>query len=696
LLSKIGVLFLSNVILTIGPSFVLTRVQNTPLRKTCRPLATDKDGFWKARPEIVFQGGDGEVNRNDKILNGIDSPADLKALTIQKMEALASEIRQKIIETVSKNGGHLAPSLGVVELTLALHYVFNAPEDKIIWDVGHQSYAHKLITGRRDRFHTLRDLDGISGFPKRSESPYDVFDTGHSSTSISIGLGISTAKALKGERSKVISVIGDGAMTAGLSFEGLNKAGDMGKDLIVVLNDNAMSISPNVGAFSSFMSRKMTARSFINFRKQLENFLGSLPGVGENLLSLIRKSEDSLVTFFTPGMLFEAFKFKYIGPIHGHRLDKLIEAFKTTQHLEGPILVHVLTKKGKGYAPAEADPCHYHGIGCFEIETGSSLKDGAKGPPSYTQIFGRTMVELGRRDERLIGITAAMPEGTGLKEFARVYPERFLDVGIAEQNAVTLAAGLATEGFRPVVAIYSTFLQRAYDQIIHDVCLPNLPVLFAIDRGGLVGKDGPTHHGAFDLCYLRTLPNMTLMAPRDENELRQMLFTGLQQPGPVAIRYPRGKGVGVAVDSNFQTLPIGQSELLKDGKALFIFAIGSMVAPAYEAAMLLEEMGFSVGVVNCRFVKPIDLDLVDYAASTGSVLVVEDNAREGGFGGAVLELFSDAGLENVRVHRIGLPDHFVEHGPVTLLREKYGLDSLGVAREAMHLLSQIQKRRVHA
>jgi 1-deoxy-D-xylulose-5-phosphate synthase len=636
------------------------------------------------------------VDNKDHMLNRIDSPADLKALSLQELEKLAGEIRGKIIETVSKNGGHLAPSLGVVELTLALHYVFNAPEDKIIWDVGHQAYAHKLITGRRDRFHTLRRFGGISGFPRRSESPYDAFDTGHSSTSIAAGLGISTAKALKGEKNKVISVIGDGAMTAGMAFEGLNQAGGTGRDLIVVLNDNAMSISPNVGAVSSFLSRKMTGRFFTHFREEFENFIRSLPGVGENLLSLIRKSEDSLVAFFTPGMLFEAFEFKYIGPINGHRLGRLIETFKNTRHLEGPVLVHVLTKKGKGYPHAEADPCHYHGVGCFEIETGSSPKKGPRETPSYTEIFGRTMVELGRRNERLVAITAAMPEGTGLIEFSRAYPERFLDVGIAEQSAVTFAAGLATEGFKPVVAVYSTFLQRAYDQIVHDVCLPNLPVLFAVDRGGLVGEDGPTHHGAFDLSYLRSLPNMTLMAPKDENELRHMLFTGLQQPGPAAVRYPRGKGVGAAMDSGYRTLPIGRCELLSEGEDLYIFAIGSMVAPAQEAAALLGARGFSAGVVNCRFVKPIDENLAGYAASTERVLVVEDNVRAGGFGGAVLELLSDAGLENVRVSRVGLPDWFVEHGSLTPLREKYGLDALGIAREAMHLCNQVHKRRAHA
>ena len=409
-----------------------------------------------------------------KLLDSINSPADLKKLSLQELEQLAEEIREEIVETVSRTGGHLAPSLGVVELTIAIHYVFDAPKDKIIWDVGHQAYTHKLITGRRDRFHTLRTHGGISGFPKRDESPYDTFDTGHSSTSISAGLGIATAKALKAEKSRVVSVIGDGSMTAGLAFEGLNQAGDAEKDLIVVLNDNAMSISPNVGAFSSFLSRKMTGRSFINLRKELRNFIRSIPGVGENIVNLIRKSEDSLVTFFTPGMLFEAFKFRYIGPIQGHRLDRLIETFKNILLLEGPVLVHVMTVKGKGYGPAEEDPCHYHGVGCFDIATGSPPEGAPKPPPTYTEVFGNTMVELGKQEERLFAITAAMPEGTGLNKFAEAYPERFLDVGIAEQHAVTFAAGLASEGLKPVVAIYSTFLQRAYDQIIHDVCLPNL------------------------------------------------------------------------------------------------------------------------------------------------------------------------------------------------------------------------------
>jgi 1-deoxy-D-xylulose-5-phosphate synthase len=620
------------------------------------------------------------------ILNTINSPADLKKLSLEELTRLAAEVRGRIIETVAKTGGHLAPSLGVVELTIALHYVFDAPKDKIIWDVGHQSYAHKLLTGRRALFHTLRTYGGISGFPRREESPYDSFDTGHSSTSISAGLGISTAKALKGEKDRVIAVIGDGSTTAGMAFEGLNQAGHTGKDLIVVLNDNAMSISPNVGAFSSFLSRKMTGKRFVYFRKELDNFLKSIPGVGENILSLIRKSEDSFITFFTPGMLFEALRFKYTGPIQGHRLDRLIDAFENIRQVEGPILVHVITVKGKGYPPAEKDPAYYHGVGSFEIPTGSPPKAGAKLPPTYSEVFGEAMVELAQKESRLFGITAAMPEGTGLNGFAQKYPDRFLDVGIAEQHAVTFAAGLATEGFRPVVAIYSTFLQRAFDQIIHDVCLPNLPVIFCIDRGGLVGEDGQTHHGHFDVTYLRSLPHMTLMAPKDENELRHMLFTALHHSGPAAIRYPRGRGLGVPLDPEFKKFPIGEAELLKEGKDVLILALGAMVAPSLEAAAVLEREGFSVGVVNCRFVKPLDPRLVSYARNAGKVLIVEENIREGGMSSAILELFGDSDARDVIVRRIGLPDKFVEHGPVEVLRAKYGLDTAGIAEGIRGLL----------
>jgi 1-deoxy-D-xylulose-5-phosphate synthase len=626
-----------------------------------------------------------EGKKETRVLETINSPADLKKLNPQELEQLAGEIRQKIVETVSETGGHLAPNLGVVELTIALHYVFDAPKDKIIWDVGHQAYAHKLITGRRDRFHTLRTYGGISGFPKREESPYDTFNTGHSSTSISAGLGITTAKALKKEKSRVISVIGDGSMTAGLAFEGLNQAGHTEKDLIVVLNDNAMSISPNVGAFSSFLSRKMTGHRFVYLRKELRDFFQSIPGVGENIINLIRKSEDSLITFFTPGMLFEAFKFRYIGPIQGHRIDHLIRTFKNILLLEGPVLVHVMTVKGKGYTPAEEDPCHYHGVGCFDISTGSPSKDASAPPPSYTEVFGNAMLELGLKEKRLFAITAAMPEGTGLNKFAESFPERFLDVGIAEQHAVTFAAGLASEGFKPVVAIYSTFLQRAYDQIIHDVCLSNLHVVFCIDRGGLVGEDGPTHHGHFDITYLRGLPNMTLMAPKDENELRHMLYTALQLTGPVAIRYPRGTGIGVPLDPEYKTIPVGESEILREGKDLLIIALGSMVYPSMEAATVLQNEGLSVGVVNCRFVKPLDKGLVEQVRAVDRVLVVEENIRQGGLGSALLELLNDSDVPSVRLKRMGLPDKFVEHGPLAVLREKYGLDHSGILKEARDL-----------
>ncbi len=626
-----------------------------------------------------------EDNGQKRILEKIESPSDLRELPIQDLEQLASEIRAKIIETVSRTGGHLAPSLGVVELTLALHYVFDTPRDKIIWDVGHQSYAHKLITGRRDRFDTLRQHKGISGFPKRAESPFDPFDTGHSSTSISAGLGIATANLFKGLHDRVIAVIGDGSMTGGMAYEALNQAGDMEKDLIVVLNDNEMSISPNVGAFSSFLSRKMSGKRFVNFRKDLESFLKSIPGVGENILSLFQRSEDSFMTFFTPGMLFEAFKFKYIGPIQGHRLGRLIQTFQNTLHIPGPVLVHVMTVKGKGYPPAEKDPSHFHGVGEFEIETGTPFRSTTPPPPTYTEVFGDAMVELGGEIQTLFAITAAMPEGSGLYKFSQAHPDRFLDVGIAEQHAVTFAAGLAAEGLRPVVAIYSTFLQRAYDQIIHDVCLQNLPVVFCVDRGGLVGEDGPTHHGPFDLSFLRILPNMTVMAPKDENELRHMLFTALKQPGPVAIRYPRGTGTGTPLDGAFREIPVGKAEILREGEDLTILALGSMVAPSLAAAEILEKKGRRAEVINARFVKPLDPALGEYALKTGRVLVVEENSRLGGMGGAALESFNDTGiLHKLIVRRVGLPDCFVEHGPIQVLRSQCGLDVESIVKEAEH------------
>jgi 1-deoxy-D-xylulose-5-phosphate synthase len=628
------------------------------------------------RPELIPR----------RLLETVNNPQELKKLPPELLPQLAQEIREKIISTVSRTGGHLASSLGTVELTIALHYVFDAPRDKIIWDVGHQAYAHKLLTGRLERFHTLRQYGGLSGFPKRSESPYDAFDTGHSSTSVSAALGIASGLCLKKERSRVIAVIGDGAMTAGLAFEGLNNAGDLNKDLIVVLNDNGMSIAPNVGALSSFFSRKLTGRTIVYFKKQVEHFLRSFPGIGEELYTWAKKSEESLKAFFTPGMLFEAMKFNYLGPVKGHRLDHLIETFNNVKNLRGPILVHVLTTKGKGYQPAESDPTGFHGLGRFDPDTGEPKKSVSE-VPSYTEIFGETLVRLGRENEKIVAISAAMPDGTGLADFRDQFPKRFFDVGICEQHGVTFAAGLALEGIRPVVAIYSTFLQRAYDQVLHDVCLQNLPVVLALDRAGIVGEDGETHQGLFDLSYLRHLPNLVLMAPKDEDELRHMLYTAVAHTGPVALRYPRGRGVGVPFSSTLQKIPIGKAEVLREGEDLLIMALGPSVHPALEAADRLRERGFSATVVNARFVKPLDENLIlTLAARCGRILTVEENVVAGGFGSAVLELLADRGLQGLTVKRLGIPDVFVEHGATDILRQKYGLDAPGILQAALALL----------
>jgi len=623
-----------------------------------------------------------------RLLDTVNNPQELKKLPPELLPQLAQEIRARIISTVSHTGGHLAPSLGVVELTIALHYVFDSPRDKIIWDVGHQAYAHKLLTGRQDRFHTLRQYGGISGFPKRSESPHDAFDTGHSSTSISAALGMAAGRCLKKERHRVIAVIGDGSMTAGMAFEGLNNAGDLNKNLIVVLNDNGMSIAPNVGALSSFLSRKLTRPTMVFLKKQVENLLRSFPGIGGDLVAWAKRGEESFKTFFTTGMLFEALKFNYLGPVKGHRLDHLIETFNNIKNLNGPILVHVLTTKGKGYEPAETDPTGFHGLGKFDPDTGEPRKSLSE-VPSYTEVFGDTLVRLAREDARIVAITAAMPDGTGLVDFREQFKDRFFDVGICEQHAVTFAGGLALEGLRPVVAVYSTFLQRAYDQVLHDVCLQNLPVVFAMDRGGVVGEDGETHQGLFDLSYLRHLPNLVLMAPKDENELRHMLYTAVHHPGPIAIRYPRGQGVGAAFSSTLQKIPLGQAEVLKEGDDLLILALGASVYPALDAAAQLDQQGLKATVVNARFVKPLDENLIlTLAARIGRVLTVEENVVAGGFGSAVLELLADKGLTEVAVKRLGIPDVFVEHGSPAILRQKYGLDAAGILESALEILEK--------
>ncbi|MEL7641551.1 MAG: 1-deoxy-D-xylulose-5-phosphate synthase [Solidesulfovibrio sp.] len=621
------------------------------------------------------------------ILPRIRQPRDVAGLTPDERTVLAEEIRQVIIGTVSMNGGHLAPSLGVVELTLALLSVFDPGRDKLVWDVGHQAYAYKILAGRQQEFHTLRTLGGVSGFPRPAESPYDHFGVGHSSTSISAALGMAMARDLKGEKHDVVAIIGDGSMTAGLAYEGLNQAGGWGGRLIVVLNDNEMSISKNVGALSLFLSRKLNQRWVKRLKKDMEGWIGSLP-YGGDLMGYVKRGEESFKSFFTPGMLFEAFRFNYLGPIDGHDTARLVEVFKEVKELDGPVLVHVLTKKGRGYAPAEKNPTYFHGVGCFEPETGLVEKPGAC-PPSYTQVFGQALTQLARDDARVMAITAAMPEGTGLSDFATSMPERFVDVGICEQHAVTFAAGLAMEGFKPVVAVYSTFLQRSYDQIVHDVCLQNLPVTFCLDRAGLVGEDGATHHGAFDLSYLRHIPNLVVMAPGNEAELPGMLATALDHAGPTAIRYPRGAGEGFPVPEKPRPLPLGRGVLAREGADALVVAIGSRVMPAVAAAgELAAETGREVAVFNARFVKPLPGEqLLELASRFPLWLTAEENVLEGGFGSAVVEMLSDAGaLSGLTVRRLGLPDAFVEHGAQKALRALCGIDKDGIKAALRALL----------
>jgi 1-deoxy-D-xylulose-5-phosphate synthase len=620
------------------------------------------------------------------LLKNIKNGQDLKQLSRKELPLLAREIRERIIEVVSKNGGHLASSLGVVELTLAIHYVFDIPLDTLVWDVGHQAYAHKLLTGREEKFDTLRQYKGITGFTKMSESPCDGFTVGHSSTSISAGLGIAMGRHLKGRDGKVISVIGDGSLTAGLAFEGLNQAGDSKRNFLVILNDNDMSIAPNVGALSSFLSRTFSSKYLQNIKKEFGIFLKSLPGIGDEMYRIAKRSEESFKAFVTPGMLFEAFNFDYFGPINGHNLTHLIDILENIKKHNEPVLLHVITKKGKGYAPAENNPVYFHGVGSFNIDTGGCVKKGGK-TPSYTDIFGCTMVELAGKDPEIVAVTAAMPEGTGLKKFADLYPDRFFDVGIAEQHAVTFAAGLATQGLKPVVAIYSTFMQRAYDQILHDVCVEALPVVLALDRGGIVGQDGPTHHGLFDYSYLRNMPNMTIMAPKDENELARMVKTAVDHDGPIAIHYPRGKGQGVTVEPDIKPIAIGRAETLLQGKDVTILAIGRMVGEALDAALELAALGISCGVINARFVKPLDKALIlDTIGKTGAIVTAEEHVLDGGFGSAVLELLADNDALNCRVRRVGIRDTFVEHGPQEILRAEYGVDAAAIVRAVREIV----------
>ncbi|MGN6592845.1 MAG: 1-deoxy-D-xylulose-5-phosphate synthase [Terriglobales bacterium] len=609
-------------------------------------------------------------------LNRIDSPADLKKVPRADLPKVAEELRDYMITTVSKVGGHLASSLGAVELTLALHYIFDAPADKIVWDVGHQAYGHKILTGRRDRFPTLRQYGGISGFPVRDESPYDAFNVAHACTSISAAVGMCTARDLAGRDNYVVAVIGDAGLTGGVGLEGLNHAGHIKPRLMVILNDNEMSISPNVGAIAGYLNRIVKGQSYQRVRDEIEQLITSVPKIGKRLFRLTQQWVEAAKGLILPGMVFEELGFEYVGPVNGHNLDTLLDTIEKYKDHDGPVLLHVVTRKGKGYAQAEELPTKYHGVTAFDISTGAFVKAPASAP-SFTSVFGQTMCELAERDPRVVAITAAMTEGTGLNEFAARFPRRFFDVGIAEQHAVTFAAGLACEGLRPVAAIYSTFLQRAYDQVIHDVCLMNLPVTFALDRGGIVGADGPTHHGLYDLAYLAAAPNMTAMAPKDENELRHMMLTAIEHGAPIAVRYPRGNGVGAAREPA-RKLEIGRAEILREGSDGAILALGSMVYPCLEAATRLAQEGLSLTVINARFLKPLDEELIACLASEKPFLVTaEEGTLAGGFGALVAALLADRRIPVAQL-RIGVPDRIIPHGAPALLHAKYGLDTDGI------------------
>ncbi len=621
------------------------------------------------------------------LLDSIQSPQDLKRLPAEALPALAAEIRDRIVHVVSKNGGHLAPSLGTVELTVALHYVFDTPRDVLIWDVGHQSYGHKILTGRNDRFETLRQEGGLSGFPRRAESEYDPFGTAHASTAISAGLGFACARDLAKETHKVVAVVGDGALTGGLAFEGLNQAGVVGTDLLVVLNDNSMSISPNVGAISRYLTRITSAPVYRRLETDVWELLGKVPAGGK-ARTLARRIKESMKNLVVPNILFEEFGFKYYGPIDGHDLPTLIEVLRQLKEIKGPVLLHTLTRKGKGYRFAEEDSRKYHGVASFDKLTGTSAKKPSA--PTYTEVYGQTLCELAAKDPGIVAITAAMPDGTGLAKFATSFPDRFHDVGIAEQHGTCFAAGLAAAGAKPFATIYSTFLQRAYDQIVHDVAVQSLPVKFALDRAGLVGEDGATHHGVFDIAYLRCLPGFVLMAPKDENEFRHMLATmAAYNGGPIAIRYPRGSGLGVPMDPEPRPLRIGEGELLESGEDLTLVAYGSMVAHARAAAKLLAVSGIRAAVINARFAKPLDERLIlEWARRTGRVATLEEAALPGGFGDAVLELVTRAAGPAVRAIRFGIPDRFFDHGARDALLRNAGLDAPSIAREIERWLKE--------
>ncbi|CAG7612348.1 1-deoxy-D-xylulose-5-phosphate synthase [Paenibacillus solanacearum] len=626
------------------------------------------------------------------LLDHIHQPEDLKHLTTEQLEQLAAEIREFLVEKLSVTGGHLAPNLGVVELTIALHYLFDSPDDKFIFDVGHQSYVHKILTGRKDRFDTLRMYKGLCGFVKRSESEHDVWEAGHSSTSLSAAMGMAVARDLKKASNRVVAVIGDGALTGGMALEALNHIGHEKRNLMVILNDNEMSIAPNVGALHNYLGRIRSDRHYVKAKEEVEYLLKKIPAIGGTLAKTAEKLKDSFKYLVVPGVWFEELGFTYLGPVDGHNLPLLLETLKQADKVIGPVLVHVITLKGKGYSPAEADSQNWHGASPYKIESGKMIK--AVGPPMYTEVFGNTLIELARQDERVVAITPAMPSGSGLIKFASIFPERMFDVGIAEQHAATFSAGLASEGLKPVFAVYSTFLQRAYDQVVHDICRANLNVAFAIDRAGFVGPDGETHQGIYDIAYLRSIPNLTLMMPKDENELRHMMKTAVDyNDGPIAVRYPRISGLGVSMDEPLKSIPIGTWEVLRPGEDAAILAVGPMIPVALEAAELMAKEGVGVRVVNARFIKPMDeAMLLQLAKEDLPMITLEEGAQMGGFGSGVMEFYSSQNLHGMRVKIIGVPDYFVEHGSVAEQRQEVGFTSERLVAELQALVPRKRQR----
>jgi len=633
-----------------------------------------------------------ESEGTNVLLEQINQPSDLKQLTLEQLEQLAAETRQFLVEKLSVTGGHLSSNLGVVELTIALHYLFNSPYDKFIFDVGHQSYVHKMFTGRMDKFDTLRKYKGMCGFIKRSESEHDVWEAGHSSTSLSAAMGMAIARDLKGERNRVIAIIGDGALTGGMALEAMNHIGHEKKNLMVILNDNEMSIAPNVGALHNYLGKIRSDRNYVKVKEEVEHLIKKIPAIGGTLAKTLEKVKDSLKYMVVSGVLFEELGFTYLGPVDGNNLPILLETLKQAEKVEGPVMVHILTLKGKGYSPAEEDSHTWHGASPYKIESGKMLK--SVGPPAYTDVFGQTIIELAKQDKRIVAVTPAMPGGSGLLKFAKEFPDRMFDVGIAEQHAGTLCAGLASEGIKPIYAVYSTFLQRAYDQVVHDICRADLNVIFAIDRAGFVGPDGETHHGAYDIAFLRSIPNMTLMMPKDENELRHMLKTAVDyNDGPIAVRYARVSGLGVPMDEPLKAIPIGSWEVLRPGDSAAILAVGPMIQIALEAADQLSREGIQLRVVNARFIKPMDETmLLQMAKENIPIITMEEGTQAGGFGSGVLEFYSNHNIHGMQVKIIGIPDYFVEHGSVPEQRAEVGLTVQRVVNEVQALLPRKRQR----